>query len=59
MTVSPEDAFHNTTVEYGILIKQRMTMRMKLVELRKTMSENEIKIHLEHYYFAKLFLLFN
>ena len=42
MTVSPEDAFYNTTVEYGVLVKQRMTMRMKLIELRKTRSENEI-----------------
>ena len=32
---SPEYAFHNSTIEYDILIQQRMPMRMKLVKLRE------------------------
>ena len=31
--VSPEYAFHNSTIEYDILIQQRMSMRVKLVKL--------------------------
>lgn len=32
---SPENAFHNSTIEYDILIQQGMSMRMKLVQLNE------------------------